>query len=370
MGLSLVRAVKPIDDVVLASWLKEFRKKSTRKNYCSALRCFQKCLGFTSFGEYLRNKPDGSADLKKFLLCLEGRPPKTIGTYCTAVRSFFMDNGVMLAEVDLRRMRRRGFMPKRVRASTRDKKPGKLMLKKILNHGSLMFRALCLYLLSSGARVGESLQLVVGDFDFKADPPRAHIRGEITKFGVGERTVYFSYEARDTILDWLKAKEGLRKRDGSGRFDSNLVFPVAYVTFWQMWNKACDKAGYGQRDPRTKRRIYHIHTLRKFFRSNVGLDLDVVHALMGHGEYLDDAYLRLDEQGEVAKQYLACMENVSVFAVVDSELRERTEAIAEDNELLRRELDRLKHRQKDLDELLSVLRDPEKMRRFKRLMES
>jgi len=60
-----------------------------------------------------------------------------------------------------------------------------------------------------------------------------------------------------------------------------------------MWNQACEKVGIGIGDNNTNRRLYHLHSLRKSFRTKIGLDLAVTHALMGHAEYLDDAYLRL-----------------------------------------------------------------------------
>jgi len=82
-----------------------------------------------------------------------------------------------------------------------------------------------------------------------------------------------------------------------------------------MWNRACDKADVGIKDKRTNRRIHHIHSLRKFFRTKIGLDLDVTYALMGHAEYLDDCYLRLEEEGEIAAAYLEAMPNVSVYGV-------------------------------------------------------
>jgi hypothetical protein len=45
----------------------------------------------------------------------------------------------------------------------------------------------------------------------------------------------------------------------------------------------------------------------------VRLDLDVTHALMGHTEYLDDSYLKLEEEGDIAKAYLEAIPNVSVY---------------------------------------------------------
>jgi len=349
----LVRKVKPVTDKVLAQWLGEFRKRSTRRCYCSALRKFKACLEIDDLGGYLAGKPDAGADIRRFLVAMEGRPSKTVGVYCTAVRVFLLDHNVDFQMNEWRRMRRRGFVPKRIKALTRDKKPSKVMLKKILNYADIKLRALVLYLLSSGGRIGETLLLRIDDFDFDADPPRVHIRGEITKGGIGERTAYFSYEARDALRDWLRVKVGLRKRDG-GSYGGDTVFPFRHETARYMWNRACDKAGYGDKDQRTGRRIYHVHSLRKFFRSNVGLDLDVIHALMGHGQYLDDAYLRLEDAGEIAKAYLGAMRNVSVYAVEDLELRERTEAIVDENVLMKKELEGLKS---EMSEIRAALKE-------------
>ncbi len=238
-------------------------------------------------------------------------------------------------------------MPKRVRAETRDKKPTKPMLKKILNYADLKARAQTLFLLSSGARIGETLQLEKDDFDFSSDPPRVHIRAEITKGGVGERTTYFSYEAKDAIQDWLKIKDTLTKRGTSGDFSGERVFAWNSASARFMWNLACDKAGYGDRDKRTGRRIYHLHSLRKFFRTKIGLELDITHALMGHAEYLDDAYLRLEEEGEIANAYLEAMPNVSVYQVEDQELKQETESLREENEKLKKRIGQLESQKQE-----------------------
>jgi len=58
-----------------------------------------------------------------------------------------------------------------------------------------------------------------------------------------------------------------------------------------LW-EALRRAGLDQRDERTKRRLIHVHSTRKFFRSNCGLPDALVHALMGHTGYLDESYLR------------------------------------------------------------------------------
>ena len=305
----------------MAKWLQEFKSINTQRTYRTAVRKYKEILGIEDLEKYLQNDPDTTGDIRKFLATLDGKPSKTVTCYTQIVKVFLQDQGVKVSDEAWKKIRRRGFMPKRTRAETKDKKPTKQMLKKILNYADIKARAMILFLISSGARIGETLQLVKDDFDFSSDPPRVHIRAKYTKGGIGERTAYFSYEARDAIQDWLNIKDGLTKRGTYGDYSGERVFSWGKSTSQFMWNMACDKAGIGTKDKRTNRRIYHIHSLRKFFRTKIGLDLDIINALMGHAQYLDDAYLRLDEEGEIATAYLEAMPNVSVYAVQSEEVK-------------------------------------------------
>ena len=341
---------KTVSDQLLDKWLQEFRTKNTRKVYVSALRNFKKAIGIEDLGEYVNDSPDVATDIRKFLLSLEGRPSKTIKTYAGAVKVFLHDNGVKVPEKAWSKILRRGFMPKRVKAQTQDKKPSKQQLKQILNYADIKLRALTLFLISSGARIGEALQLLIEDFNLNMDPPRVHIKASYTKGGVGERTAYFSYEARDAIKDWLRIKDSMGKRDGT-TYKGERVFSFSHSTAKGMWNLATQKAGLEIRDKRTGRRIYHLHSLRKFFRTKIGLDLDITHALMGHAEYLDDAYLRLEEEGEIATAYLEAMPNVSVYQVEDQELKQETESLREENEKLKKRIEQLESDKNEIDKL-------------------
>ena len=307
-------------DSFLEEWLQEFKSDSTRRVYRAALTNYKQTIGIENLEEYVNDSPDVAADVRKLLASMEGRPSKTINTYVGAVKVFLQDKDIKVKDEAWTKIRRRGYMPKRVKAQTRDKKPTKIQLKRILNYVDVKGKAMILFLLSSGARIGETLQLLEEDFKLEADPPEVHIRGEITKGGIGERTAYFSYEARDAIKDWMAIKNSMGKRDGF-TYKSEKVFPFTHHTAQSIWNLACDKAELGIKDSRTGRRIYHLHSLRKFFRTKIGLELDVTHALMGHAEYLDDAYLRLEEEGEIAEAYLEAMPNVSVYQIETPEIK-------------------------------------------------
>lgn len=337
----------PKSDSIVEEWLQEFKSDNTRRVYRAALNKYKQAIDIEDLGSYVNDSPDVASDMRKFLVYLQDKPSKTIKTYSGAVKVFLQDKGVKVPEPSWNKIRRRGYLPKRARAQTQDKKPTRSQLKKILNYVDIKGKAMILFLLSSGARIGETLQLQEQDFNLNSDPPSVHIRAEYTKGGVGERTIHLSYEARDAINDWLRIKDKMGKRDGRGTYQNKRVFPFTHHTAKTIWNLACDKAGLGTRDPRTNRRIYHLHSLRKFFRTKIGLDLDITHALMGHAEYLDDSYLH-QEQEDIAQAYLEAMSNVSVYSILDSEIRQETEK-------LRKELQTLQQKEKSKNEKIAEL---------------
>ena len=63
--------------------------------------------------------PDAPKDIKRFLPALEGKPSKTISAYVAALKTFFTDNKVPFDGTQWKRLRRRGFMPKRGMPSPR-----------------------------------------------------------------------------------------------------------------------------------------------------------------------------------------------------------------------------------------------------------
>ena len=73
---------------------------------------------------------------------------------------------------------------------------------------------------------------------------------------------------------------------------------------------------------------------------------------MGHTEYLDDAYLRLEDVGEIAEKYREAMPNVSVYQIEDQELKEQTSAIEAENLVLKGRLARVENEIKQLRELI------------------
>ena len=301
-------------------WIEQnFVSPSTQRIYRTALRQFHQ--------KFTIKTPE---DLEKAIIVWtkelsSNRSPKTVRTYIAAVISYYKDQGIKIPEERWRRLRRR-VIPKD-RAITFDKGGTHEEWRRILLHMSIKGRSLFLFLLSTGARIGETLQLKLSDLDLNADPPRAYIRPEYTKGGYGGRVVFMTYEARDAIEEYLKTSFILKKREPKRvyvpklkRFidykppkDDDRVWNINKQTASSMLWMALKRAGLDERDPNSGRRKIHIHSTRKFFRSNCGLNDALTHALMGHEGYLDRSYLRTDPQ-KAGEEYKAiAMPRLTIF---------------------------------------------------------
>jgi len=314
-------------DKTLEKWLNEqFENENTRRTYRSALLRFMKELEIEDLEEYLESAPDALKDLKTFLRKLNARPPKTISNYSNAVKLFLEEHGQAIPKNDWRQLRRRGSFPKVVRAVTRDKINTKGQLRLVLNYCHIKSKSLFLFLLSSGARIGEALHLKKEDLELDAKPvPLAHIRGEYTKGGVSRRDVPMSFEARDAIQTWLGCKDGLNKRGKwGGNYSGDLIWNYQPQTARKMWNTALKKASLDEMDSETNIHIYHVHGLRKFFRSKIGLDREQREVIMGHSGYLDEAYRRYTEADwlDLWEAYTEVVSNVSIYEIENEALRE------------------------------------------------
>jgi len=300
-------------------WLEEFVSKSTRTNYLCGLKHFVQALGGDPqdcdrfLEDYLGAQPTLERfieDFKAFLTALEKRPPKTLVTYAHCAKGFFADHGYRIPDDEWNKIKRRRQL--RSIALTRDKAPTKEQLRQILSYLDEKGRALVLFLASTGCRIGETCALGVDDLMLDHDPPQAEIRPLTTKEGVGGRTVAMSYEARDAIIQWFDVKAG-KTKPGGGEYSAEKVFGITPATARGIFDRAVANADLEKRDPSTKRRVIHIHSLRKFFRSNIGLDRDLIDALMGHREYLDAAYKRLTHE-DIMAEYKRAMHRVSVLS--------------------------------------------------------
>jgi integrase len=280
--------------------------KSTRSTYKSALKLFFDYAGL-SIGDaerYFSMSRNYEEDIQNFLSTIADRPPLTVRTYLSAVKSYLLENDVELRQAFWKRLLKR---IKGKRARTLDEVPAhNSTLRKIMLNMDIKGKALYLTLASSGMRIGEALSLKLDDLELDKEPSQIKIRGEYTKTGES-RIAFISSEAREAIEQWLKQREkwiksALKRAKGLGekrgikiekRLEDPRVFPFSENLALTIWGNALSKAGLEKYDPSTRRRTLHPHVLRKWFRTKLGkVNPDFAEALMGHVEYLESVYRR------------------------------------------------------------------------------
>lgn len=272
----------------------------------------------------------------------------TIKAYAHKVKRFFEkhDPRCKIKDDDWKQIKRT-ILPKTKRGATQDEILTREQLKEVFRYANPHGKALAFFLLSTGARIGESCKLKMGDLHLHDDPPWVNIKEEYTKDEVGGRIMWFSYEAKEAIINWHKIRETYKKKGAGngGLFDKEFVFNYDKRAFTKVWNnflRIADKNERGKdeppvlarRDTSTKKNVhvYHVHTLRKRFRTIMGLEGSyedkagipdmIVHGWMGHQAYLSGSYDKLGRKrmSDIYK------DNMHIVTVYDVGLDKKTRA--------------------------------------------
>jgi integrase len=312
---------------ILEDWLrKNFRNEATKNGYRQSCLRFLKAIYGEDYKEigqanegidrYFGEAREFIDDFKLLIQWMNNNNfcPMTINSTCGCLRKFFSRHGHKITDEDWKDMKL-ALIPANV-VSTQDEILSKEEFRNVLKYLSIHAKAIALFLLSTGCRIGESLKLDIQNVDLDADPPEARITPATSKKGVGGRTVFMSYEARDSVRDWLKIKGTKKKAGGQGEYSKDLVFGgIAAQAFGKAWRKALERANLGKRDSVSTNSIYHVHTLRKFFStamSEAKVQESIVHAWEGHKAYLDDAYKRYTKDA-LRQMYKDHMDAVTIF---------------------------------------------------------
>ena len=299
---------------------------NTVEAYVKAITKFVRFLGFEDPEKALAaiqsGQVDPAAKVDQFIdKALEGAAHGTVRNYLFGVKKWFELSGV---KVDWEKIE----FPSSAETSESDRSPSKEELKNLLNHASsARDRAAIMVLTSSGLRIGTMLSLKVGDVDFESYPDVAKIKVERKrgrKF-VGKRRgsqgrVFFTWiteEAKRALMEYLEE----RKRAGETLIPDSPLFEdsqgqgkfVTLENFERVWYRLLKRAGLNEKSNRQY--MLHVHTLRKYFRSNcVGVDPSYRETWMGHkAGYLDDSYFRAEEPLHLA-EYRRAIPHLTIYS--------------------------------------------------------
>jgi integrase len=297
--------------------------------------------------KYFAETRDWETDIENFLAYLNKRSmaPKTIQSYISIIRVFLRRNKIKRIEPSKSFFEDLNLHGDNV--LTLDRPPTNEELRLMLSDMPINGKALFLLLSSSGMRVGEALKLKITDFNFDLTPTKIAISGKYTKTGQS-RYAFCSHESTELLSQWLKQRDSYLKtavsRSKYPKVDDGRMFPfqanIAATLFWNGLNRASKvKPTLLERDAATGRFRIHIHTLRKFFRTRLGMviPVDVVESLMGHSGYLTSNYRKPSDE-ELVKAYLEGEHVLEIFTQNTEVARLRAE-IEEKNKQLRNIVD-------------------------------
>ena len=198
--------------------------------------------------------------------------------------------------------------------------PARGDIRKVCSISSNAFRALVLFISSSGCAKAETLSLTVGDFVKASDD--YHDGGsidDVLNCLIGRRDIvpafylkriktnkfYYAFcspEASHHIVKYLISRKGLSLDDRLFDFtDSSLIYS---------FKKVNDRLGMGFVG---NYRFFRSHSLRKFHASNIGLSADYVDELQGRAKTkFHEAYIKTNLK-RLKEIYMGAMHNVMIF---------------------------------------------------------
>jgi integrase/recombinase XerD len=236
-------------------------------------------------------------DIEAFIEALQDRglTPNTVRTRLCAVYAFvrfLIDKKAASYELLERRIKLK--LPDRL---PRAIDPGDL--KRLLSViDKVRDRALLLLLLRTGMRIGELLNTKVHDVDLNNHRILIY---EAEKNSVG-RVVYYSDDAKEALLSWLRVRDTLKENLFYGQGHK----PLSYETARSMFNKYLEKAGLLYNG-------YTLHCLRHTFATdllNARMPLECLRVLLGHTSLeVTRIYARLTDKTR-EQEYFMAMERI------------------------------------------------------------
>lgn len=308
---------------------------------------------------------DYNDDMLKFAvdMSLKGIPPLTARAYISSAKEYFGQIGIEFTGRQLKDIRNKS--PKG-RGRTEEDDLTKDVVRQILQYTDVRGRALFLTLISGGGRIGEYLLINLDDLkikDGKILSPIVLIRGYITKTGE-QRYTFLNKEAIRAIEAYLLVRERYMettfKRGGrvvERREEyKNRLFPFSDVVALQIFSTALQKAGLEKFSSSIRRRTFHIHMFRKYFRSQLAIScpVDIVEALMGHNGYLSESYRRYTRE-QMYEYYQAAEHNLYINEVdidkIESKYEKELEISKQDHSIeFARLKEKIESQEKELTE--------------------
>jgi integrase len=253
---------------------------------------------------------------------------KTVNSYFYAMRGFLRFEDIDLPADKLKNK----VVRPRICIESDDRAPTIDEVRRIVSHApGARLKALVLILASSGIRVGEAVNLKVGNFYFDSKPTKVMV-GPFTKTRQ-QRVTFITEEATNALRDYLGGRINDRNSPVFLRPDGQ---PVTKTALRKQAMRVIEKAGLlRKRTEDSYTNEIHVHCFRKFFKTrltNAQMPGATVEMLLGHMNQNDRSYFRATEE-ELADAYAKIGESaLTVFSVEPGDLRDKIDWVRQQDE--------------------------------------
>lgn len=290
-------------DLLGKSYVEQYLRHKYRRN-CKANTLKQAATSLVQFLSFFANSGNivleqlSRADIEAFVESLQDRglKPSTVNTRLRNVYAFlrFLILEYKVVSWDLMERKIKLKLPDRLPRAI-DAQHLQQLLAVIDN---LRDRALILLLLRTGMRIGELLNCKVEDVDL-AEQKILIYQSDKTSVG---RVVYYSDDAQQALLAWLRARDPLKEQLFYGRGAN----PLCYEAARSILQKYLQKAGLQHNG-------YTLHCLRHTYATdllNAGMPLECLRVLLGHSNLeITRRYARLSDKTR-EEEYFKAMDRI------------------------------------------------------------
>ena len=300
--------------------------ENTKKGYVSTLKLYTKFHNESL--EYLINEaimeenksiPLKNRKIRERLLSFRNYLFKmnfttnTIKTYFSKLKTFYIHHEIQIPTLPL-------VSYEREYETNYKDLPTKNDIKCALESCDLGFKALILFMSSSGTAKAETLSLTVKDFIDATDEYHSNgnikdilqelkIRKDIIPILYLQRLktkkYYYNFcspEATNYIVKYLISRENLTLNDN--------LFPFSDSYVISTFQKINDDNEWGFKG---KFRFFRSHTLRKFHASNLGLEAEYIDALQGRSKNpIHETYIKTNPE-KLKRKYERVLKNITIY---------------------------------------------------------
>ncbi len=285
------------------SYVEQYLRHKYRRN-CKSSTLRQSATSLVQFLTFFRNSGNiqleqlRREDIEAFVEALQDRglTPSTVNTRLRGVYAF----------VRFLIIEHRGFdyelMERKIKLKLPDQLPRAIDAQHLDQLLSIIDnrrdRALILLLLRTGMRIGELLNCKLEDIDLTEQKILIY---QSDKTSVG-RAVYYSEDAQQVLLAWLRVRDPLKEHVFYGRGANPLCYEAARAIFQRILQKAgMQYSGYT------------LHCLRHTFATdllNARMPLECLRVLLGHSNLeITRRYARLSDKTR-EEEYFTAMDRI------------------------------------------------------------